>query len=367
MSGGLTAEKKPILILVVDDDVQMRSAIYHIIKKSGYDCLVAGNGTDAFEFLKANPVDVVVADIVMPGMDGIQLLKKIKAACDSDVMVMTGYTSSYSFDQVIEQGAADFIEKPIKSRELILRLKRILRMRKILEEKNRTETALKEKEIQLRKIGQRTIKNEEEIRKGLAMELHDRIGQNLTALNLNLNVLKTHFPSDDPSRAFRIIEDSLELVSMTTVDVRDIMTRLRPVGLDDYGLSGAVGWYVKQFSKRSGISVETDMDGYINRLPLFIETILFRITQEAFTNILKHSGATRVNVTLTESVGDVEYTISDNGNGFDTGSIQAGGKSGWGLMIMKERLATNNAEIDIQSEIGKGTTLKIHISRSMEH
>ena len=297
----------------------------------------------------------MITDIIMPGMDGIELLREIKKESDTDVIVVTGHTENYSFDEVIEQGADDFIHKPINSQELVLRLKRVLRMRSALAEKNRTEKALKDREIQLRRVVLKASQNQEALSKKFAMELHDRIGQNLTALNLNLNALKDIIHTSEKEKTDKLICDSMNLVTDTAADVRNIMSQLRPVGLDDYGLAGAIGSYVKRFTERTGIHVGTNTNEYCRQLSLWKETTLFRITQEVFTNIAKHSKATHVNLTLTEKKDYVRYIISDNGVGFDTSAPRvAGENSGWGIVGMKERAVNNNLGLHIDSENWQG-------------
>ena len=351
-----------VLVLVVDDDDQMRAVIYHAVKNAGYACLVAKNGQDALLYVDRNPVDVVIADIIMPGMNGMVLLEKIKAVSNANVIMVTGHLEVYSFEEVIDKGADDFLQKPINSRELTLRLKRVLKMRAMLAEKDKVENTLKHREMQLRRVGLRTGKIEEALRKKFALELHDRIGQNLTALNLNLTALKDSVNQTDIQVSRKIIADSMQLLTDTFSDVRDIMAKLRPVGLDDYGLAGAVGWYVERFKQRTGIEVETDMAAYTTRLPLWHETIIFRVTQEAFTNIAKHSKATRVKVAIAQTESEVVYRISDNGIGFDMEQFRVPGENaGWGLLSMKERTKSNNAHFALHSEVGKGTTITITV------
>ena len=358
---------KDVLILIVDDDKQMRYVLYHMIKNAGYDCLVASNGADALEFLKNNPVDLVITDIIMPEIDGIDILNEIKKNYNTNVILITAYTRDYPTYELIEKGADDFIQKPITGSELILRVKRVLKTRQLIAEQKLTENALREAQGRFRAVAARVDEMEEELRKTLAMELHDRIGQNLTALNINLNVLKNAMAGEYLEKNIKIFDDSMELIRETAEHTRDIMARLRPVGLDDYGLEGAINWYVKRFSDRNGIKVDVDMKGYCHRLPIHVELLLFRVIKEAFTNISKHAHATKVKIAVEEAEHRVTIRISDNGRGFDLKSIKLPEDfGGWGLLTIRERLRVQNGKFKIDSAPGKGTVVTVSVNREMD-
>ncbi len=138
-------------MLVVDDEAPITEMIYQALSKAGYICHTAENGERALEIIGANPIDVVITDIRMPGMSGVELLEKIKAEYDSDVMVMTGFTENYNYESIVTAGAADFIQKPISFRELMIRLKRVLRMRYLLIERDRINQQLEESITELEK------------------------------------------------------------------------------------------------------------------------------------------------------------------------------------------------------------------------
>jgi signal transduction histidine kinase len=355
------------MILIVDDDRQIRYILYHMLKNAGYNCLVSGNGHDALAFLENNPVDLVITDIMMPEMNGLKLLDEIKKRSHTDVILITAYVRDFPTHEMIERGADDFIQKPISGSELLLRVKRVLRTRALMEERNRAEAEIRFKEAQLRILAGRAGDVEEEMRKRFAMELHDRIGQNLTALNINLSLLKNALPEGVDDKKSRIIEDCLELVMETADHTRDIMGRLRPLGLDDYGLSGAIQAYARKFNERTGIRVELDTEKYLDRLPVNDEMLLFRVTQEIFTNIAKHSKADLVSVCLTQMPGRVQYTITDNGVGFDPESLgKARMNQGYGLATIRERLRIKNADFRVTSKTGEGTRVEVDVYRSQE-
>ncbi len=350
-------------ILVVDDEKNLREVVSQMIRYAGFDCVTAQSGDDALLVLRRIPVNILVTDIVMPGIDGIQLTQRVKKEFDVGVIVMTGYAKDYSFEQVIEKGADDFIEKPIRTNELIVRLKRLIREREIIDERNRAENMLKDSENQLRALSVRLKAVEEEMRKEIARELHDRMGQNMTVLNLNLNILKNNLSDKALKRNETILSDSIKIVVETTEHVRDIMAMLCPVGLDDYGLVSALRWYGKSFKARTGIPVEVFADEHYERLPISMERELFRITQEAFNNILKHAHANQVKVTYMRSNGRIRLVISDDGDGFDPDAISDGSeKIGWGLLLMRERAHAICGKLNVSSHPGRGTSVEVDLN-----
>lgn len=125
-----TIQKDSHRIMVVDDEMMVRELISQWIDEWGYDCFVASSGVEALRMISENSIDVVLADIMMPDMSGIELTQKIKDQYDADVIIMTAFTQDYDYGIAIREGASDFIEKPISMSELNLRLCRVLRERR---------------------------------------------------------------------------------------------------------------------------------------------------------------------------------------------------------------------------------------------
>lgn len=132
-----------VRILVVDDDESPREVIVEFLDIAGFECLAATNGQEAMDVMAAHDVDLVVTDINMPGMSGVDLVKLIKSSFNSSVLVMTGYIGKYSYEEIIEVGADDFITKPVSGQEIILRVKRILRERCLVKESKKAHDNLK--------------------------------------------------------------------------------------------------------------------------------------------------------------------------------------------------------------------------------
>ncbi len=228
-------------------------------------------------------------------------------------------------------------------------------------ERKMAEQALLESEGQLRALAARLTEVEEDERKRLAQELHDRVGQNLTALNINLNIMKNLLSDESTEKIATRLADSMNIVAEATLHIRDVMAKLRPQVLDDYGLMAALRWHAESFSERTGLNVELQGEGPTTRLSQEVETVFFRIAQEAMTNVSKHANADRVDLMLEELDGLIRLTISDDGAGFDLHVSGTTERSGWGLVTMKERSQTLGGQFLIESEPGKGTRVIVEV------
>jgi len=206
-------------------------------------------------------------------------------------------------------------------------------------------------------------------RKALATELHDRIGQNLSALNMSLN-LNLALLSDPPTPAAlpqlqARLRDALVLVEQTTEIVRGVMEELHPALLEQYGLNSALRWHGEEFSGRTGITFRyVPCDG-LPRLAGKVETTLFRIVQEALINVAKHAQATEVVVSLMQTENCIELKVLDNGTGIAaTRRVDPAIGSGWGLAIMAERARSIGAAMRIEPGETRGTAVIITIPNS---
>jgi len=213
----------------------------------------------------------------------------------------------------------------------------------------------------LEDLSTRLVDLQEKEKRRIAGELHDAIGGALTGMAIELELLsKTPSLKGKPQEPhFLSIRDQLH----KTIDmVQMISYELRPALLDDLGLTSALRWYVDSFRVRSGIGARLRISLAEERLPEAIEIALFRITQEALTNISRHSKASTVSVTLSKRKANLVLNIKDDGVGFDPdGLVQDPGKRGFGLFGIRERLKGVGGRLDLQSEPGQGTLLVVTI------
>jgi len=236
-------------------------------------------------------------------------------------------------------------------------------MVKDITEQKRAEAALRESAMQLHDLTARMAKVTEEERKRLARELHNRVGQNLTALNINLNIIKSRLSRVSAGDLETRLSDTMDLVEDTAERIRDVMAELRPEVLDDYGLPAALHWYGERFSKRTGLEVAVTAEQPERRFDLDTETILFRIAQEAMVNAAKHASADRISISLESSADPLKLTIADNGVGFDPAAVEcADERPGWGLITMRERAHSIGGNIRVKSSPGKGTKVIVEVA-----
>ncbi len=201
-------------------------------------------------------------------------------------------------------------------------------------------------------------------RQRLARELHDLVGQNLSALAINLNIVQTQLTGETGAPVRHRIEDSLSLVEETTDRIRDVMTRLRPPILDDCGLVAALKWYADKFTQRTGIAVTVVHTEPEPRMVTRVENALFRIAQEALTNVAKHAQATTVSIHVEHSGDQSRLVIADNGIGFTPRPIlQLADSNGWGLLTMNERAEAVGGVCRIESAPDQGTRVIVEIPR----
>jgi signal transduction histidine kinase len=235
-------------------------------------------------------------------------------------------------------------------------------------ERVRAQEALQQYAERLRALSAQLAEVAEAERQRLARELHDQVGQNLTALGINLNIIRTQMPEAAGASVHSRLDDSLSLVEQTTQRIRDVMADLRPPVLDDYGMVAALHWYGEQFAGRTDIAVAVQGEEPIPRLTARVENALFRITQEALTNVAKHAQAAHVTVTVEVEGGTLRLVVADDGIGFDPAHLsEPEGGRGWGLLTMTERAEAIGGHCWIKSAPGQGTQVIVEVSRSGGH
>jgi PAS domain S-box-containing protein len=225
--------------------------------------------------------------------------------------------------------------------------------------------AVEHQSQQLRSLGMRLAEAEEAERRRLARALHDQVGQSLTAMSINLDIIRTLLPEDISEELLSRLDDMRGLVTRTTKRVRQVMVELRPEMLDDYGILAALQWSADRFTQRTGIVVEVESEQAANRLPAQVENVLYRVAQEALTNAAKHARATRVVINLRVDSEKVTLVVSDDGVGFTPGHHPTGPHEGqhWGLDLMAERVEGMSGHFYLESAPGQGTRIIVEVPR----
>lgn len=209
---------------------------------------------------------------------------------------------------------------------------------------------------------QRVVTAQEEERKRLARDLHDGVGQTLGGVIAGLGALQTRMERDGLPMHEQV--GQMEGYTVQALEeLHQLITDLRPTLLDQLGLLAALRWYANRYSEHFPISVEVKAEGAERRLPPEFEIVLFRIAQEALTNVVRHAGARQAAILLQTAAGKVRLEIRDDGRGFDPQTVFAatGNERPWGLLGMQERAALVGGTVEISSQPGQGTTVRISI------
>jgi two-component system sensor histidine kinase UhpB len=205
----------------------------------------------------------------------------------------------------------------------------------------------------------RLVEAQELERHRIAGELHDRVGQALSALNINLDIALGLVPADQREVRMRLA-DSLALVEGTLQAIENLMAELRPPLLDEYGLGAALVAYAKAFSKRTGVRVAVHDPLDLGRtLRSDAAVALFRISQEALANISRHAEAASATISLSRAAEGILMEISDDGRGFEP--RQLAHTKRWGMAIMQERVAAIGGRLEVTSAPGAGTTVRTRV------
>jgi signal transduction histidine kinase len=221
------------------------------------------------------------------------------------------------------------------------------------------ESVILQRTAELQILSQRLLKVQDEERRRLSRDLHDSTGQTLAALKISVSLLQEHCKGDSSTLVFAA--EVAGLADQAIEEIRTMSYLLHPPLLDEVGFACAAEWYVEGFAKRAGIHVKSDFGTSEGRLPIGVEVALFRILQEALTNVHRHANASEVRVCLRYEGEKLVLEIKDDGHGISQDRLallrQASAETGVGLAGMRERVYELDGEIEIESE-GQGMTLR---------
>jgi signal transduction histidine kinase len=365
---------QPAKILIVDDNPVVLFAVAHLLKSEGFTVLEATTGKEGLAQARSEAPDLVLLDVMLPDINGVELCRQIKAGADTSqlfvVLLSSVETSPDSQVTGLEAGADGYIARPIENRELIARVQAMLRIK-------RAESALRKAHDELEKrvaerteelscanaalkaLSQRLVDVQEAERRFVARELHDEIGQMVTGLKL---VLETSLhPSDADGQS--ALDEAMALINDLMERVRQLSISLRPQMLDDLGLLTALDWHFKRYFKQTGIRVQFKHTPLPDRLPTRLETAIFRIVQEALTNAARHARVKELSVRLWANAEQAGLQVRDEGAGFDPAEALRRGTSS-GLTGMKERAELLGGEFILESMVGGGTCLTVELPLS---
>jgi two-component system sensor histidine kinase UhpB len=210
----------------------------------------------------------------------------------------------------------------------------------------------------LRGLSSQVITAQEEERKRISRELHDETAQSLTSLLVGLRLLQDARDLDDVKAG---VAELRELTARTLEEVRKLAVELRPTTLDHLGLVAAIEWYSREYAERLDAVVDFETEGLPERLAPEVELVIYRVVQEALTNIARHARASQVRVRLGFLETGVEVTVQDNGVGFDLEEATSSRERGLGLFGMRERVELVGGTFNIDTRPGAGTTIRIGV------
>jgi len=227
-------------------------------------------------------------------------------------------------------------------------------LRKAENGRKKTETALKESESQVTNLTSQLLLAEETERKRIARELHDGLGQSLSAIAFSVRTTLQRV-GDKVKTGFESLEAIMPIIQQSMEEVRRIGMNLRPVILDDLGLLPTIGWFLREYQMTyPSICIEKQTEIEETQVPDPLKAVIYRILQEAMNNIAKHSRADLVRLSLKKKDDMIELVIEDNGIGFDMESV----RKGLGLGSMRERAELSGGSFVVESTRGRGTVIR---------
>lgn len=223
------------------------------------------------------------------------------------------------------------------------------------------ETELRKSEKSLKLLSSQLLSRDEKIRKQIAMELHDSIGQCLTTIKFNAETGLSRLSADaDSEKVIEFLKSGIPVIQLAIEEVRRISMDLRPSILDDLGILATISWFCREFGNtHANIAVDRDIQIEEEEVPEGLKIVIYRIMQEAFNNAAKHSGASRLLVRLKRECSCINFTVSDNGTGFvrEDVRLKEGMAKGLGLASMRERVELSGGRFTIETGPGKGTSI----------
>lgn len=346
-----------INILMVDDQPGKLLTYEAILGELGENLIKANSGREALEHLLKNDIAVVLMDVSMPELDGFELADMIRQhpRFQETAIIFISAVHLTDMDRInaYQRGAVDYISVPV--------IPELLRAKvSVFAELHRRAKQLEVLNGELRRLSTSLISTQDDERRRIARELHDGLGQDLIAAKIVLEVAQAQEHS--PAKRAQAVGDASGLIDRAIQQVRSISHLLHPPMLDEVGLHSALQWYLDGLTKRSGIEMHIDIQPQeFPRLSPELETTVFRIVQEALTNVFRHSGASQGWVTLTKVENDVTIKVRDDGRGVSDQIVEFRPESiGIGINGMRQRVKEFGGVLRLQNT-NPGTLLEVVI------
>jgi signal transduction histidine kinase len=341
-------------ILMVDDQPAKLLSFEAILGELGENLIKAGTATEALECLLKNDVAVVLMDVSMPDIDGFELADMIRQhprfQKTAIIFISAIHLTDMDRMQGYERGGVDYISVPV--------IPELLRAKvSVFAELHRKTRQLEILNMELRSLSGRLIAMQDDERRRFARELHDGLGQELTAAKMAIDSILIQGPAESDRQA---IVQASSLVDGAIQQVRSVSHLLHPPLLDEIGLDAALSWYSEGLTKRSGIETSIEMEPTdFPRLTPSLETMVFRIVQEALTNVFRHSAAKNCWVSVAKKENQVRVTVRDDGKGI-TDEIAAfhPEKIGVGIGGIRQRIKEVGGVMTLRNGQPRGAILE---------
>jgi signal transduction histidine kinase len=342
-------------VLVLEDEPADAELALAALAEGGFRCAATlAQDRAAFEAALAQAsFDLVLADYRLPDYTGLEALEHVRRRDPLlPFILVSGALGEERAVEALRSGATDYVLKQGLKR-LASAVRRALDERREHERHVATRRALELSQTRLRALSRRLLEVQEDERRSLARDLHDDIGQALTALKIQLESLAR---SDSALRAR--LEECVETTRHTLERVHQLSLSLRPLQLDDLGLVAALRSHLDRQARVGGLIPHFDAEG-AGEAPPEIETACFRIAQEAITNVLRHAQARNLWLRLFSADGRLALSLRDDGVGFDPEAARRRAAAGGslGLVGMEERIAFAGGSLELRSAPGQGTVL----------
>ncbi|SNS89261.1 Histidine kinase-, DNA gyrase B-, and HSP90-like ATPase [Noviherbaspirillum humi] len=368
-------QRPHIRVLVVDDDVVDRIACRRAFAASpdiDFSMIEAETGREGLQLAREERPDCILLDYQLPDLDGLEFLTEITDDSGKPaypVILLTGADSAAVAVTAMKRGAWDYIGKDTERRYLELlpgAIQRMLRERRLDEGKRQAEIALRQSQTQLRQLAAHLESVKEEERKRIAREIHDELGGLLTGIKAHVSVyLRRAARAGTPPDP--LLTDAAGLADTALEAVRRVITDLRPSVLDQLGVWAALEWYAGQIEKRSGMQCTCRIDASAAAMELDAQrsTMLFRVVQEALTNVVRHADAGRVTIEAMCSDDVLTVEITDDGRGIaDSGADK---RESFGIIGMHERTRHFGGKLSITGTPGAGTRVLLRLPLETPH
>jgi len=352
----VTSAPGPVNILMVDDQPAKLLSYEVMLEELGENLLKAASGREALEILLRTDVAVVLMDVSMPELDGFQLAEMIREhpRFQKTAIIFISAVHLTDLDRLkgYQRGAVDYISVPV--------IPELLRAKvSVFAELHRNARQLELLNVELRRLSHSLMTAQDEERRRIARELHDGLGQDLTAAKMMLGSLVQPNQLKDP-RDGKTVSEVLSMMDNVIEQVRTLSHLLHPPLLDEMGLLSALRWYTDGFAKRSGVVTVLAAAKDFPRLEPELEMAIFKIIQESLTNVFRHAEATEATVQLEARDGQACISIVDNGKGIGSSDELHPASYGIGVMGIKQRVEEFGGSLTLRNT-GAGTSVEVRI------